>query len=328
MPASRSGASSGRPITRTDAPGSFATIAGASLLLIITAPAPAATQGLPINTPSALSLALAENAIRTGYRRIEMTLLREGDTVEETGAPSLGLDLVPLVVPYGLTSKTTLFFGIPYQWRSLEANGSRETSAGVGDAFVQIKQQILAQNYLKGTTRLALFGRSSIPTGQTERDGEPLPPPLRLGSGVVNLSGLAVLTHVNDRIGVTGMAGYTLATAASGGVRQGDRFQYGLALGYRLVPSRYRSFRDRTWVVYLEFNGTVEASATRASIALENTGGHILFVSPGLQFIPTPAVLFEATFQHPLVRELRGDQLGPDWSFGIGGRFNMYLLGR
>lgn len=292
------------------------------------APGVTRAQGLPPNTPTALTLALAENAVRSSYRHTAMVFLSNGEEVDDPVAPRLDADLVPVVIPYGITSKTTVFGGISYMWKSFEAAGDRATNNGFGDAFIFIKQQLLSRNFLRGTTRLAIFVGSSFPTGETERGGEPLPRPLRLGAGVVDLSGMAVLTHVDDRVGITGMTGYTAATASDEGVREGDRFQYGLALGYRLIPAVYESFRDKTWVAYFELNGTVEASATQASVPLEDAGGHTLFISPGLQFIPTPNLLFEATFQFPAVRELRGEQLGPDWSFAIGGRVNIYFLGR
>lgn len=298
-------------------------------LLLAATPTIAHAQGLPFNTPTALPLGLAENAVRSFYRHVEIaTLLRNGDVVNDVLDRRLGIDMVPLVVPYGVTPKITLFAGIPYVWRTFETGDTEETNNGFGDAFILIKQELLARNFRGGTTRLAIFGGSSFPTGETEDDREPLPPPLRLGAGVVDLSGMAVLTHVGGRIGITGMTGYTAATASHGGVRRGDRFQYGLALGYRLFPAVYQSISDKTWVAYLEFNGTVAAPATQGGTLLEDTGGHTVFISPGIQFIPTPNLLFEATFQVPLVRELRGEQLAPDWSLAIGGRFLMFFLGR
>jgi hypothetical protein len=298
-------------------------------VLIFGTPLVAQAQGLPFNTPTALPLALSENAVRSFYRHTEMgTLLRNRDEVSDAADRRLSVDLVPVVVPYGVTPRTTLFVGVPYLWKSFEMGGTEKTNNGFGDVFIQIKQELLKRNFRGGTTRFAVFGRSSFPTGNTERDGEPLTPSLRLGAGVVDLSGAAVLTHVDDRIGITGMTRYNVVATAHEGVRRGDRFQYGLALGYRLFPVVYESFTDKTWVAYLEFNGTVEAPATEEGTPLENTGGHTLFVSPGLQFIPTPNLLFEATIQASMVRELRGEQLGPDWSLAVGGRILMTFLDR
>ncbi len=294
-------------------------------LLLFVGLRPVYPQGLPFNTPTALPLALAENSLRPTYRHTELTLDR-GD--EPAGSPRLGIEVLQLVIPYGVTSKTTLVAGISYGWRSLEADGAKETSSGFADLFVSIKQQLLVWNFRGGTTRLAAFGGASLPTGKTEAGSSPLPLPLRLGSGAVNLSGRAVMTHANRRLGVTGMAGYAVATDSYDGVRSGDRFDYALALGYRLAPAIYGDMTDRTWVAYVELNGTAEARSTRQSVPLRDSGGHLLFFAPGLQFIPTPRLLFEAAFQLPLVRDANGEQLTADWSFAVGGRFNMYFLGR
>jgi len=298
-------------------------------VLIFGAPFVAQAQGLPFNTPTALPLALSENAVRVFVMHTAAgTLLRDGNEVSDALDRRLDVDLVPVVVPYGVTQKTTLFVGVPYFWKNFQMDGLEESSNGFGDVFIQVKQELLKQNFRGGTTRFAVFGRSSFPTGNTKRNGEPLAAPLRLGAGVVDLSGAAALTHVDNRIGITGMMRYNVAAASHEGVRRGDRFQYGLALGYRLFPVVYESFTDKTWVAYLEFNGTVEAPAAGDGTSLENSGGHTLLISPGLQFIPTPNVLFEATIQVPVVRELRGEQLGSDWSLAVGGRVLMTFLDR
>ncbi len=180
---------------------------------------------------------------------------------------------------------------------------------------------------MAGNRRLAIFAGATLPTGETEEETGRLPAPLRLGSGVVNLTGQAVYSYVDDRVGVHGAVAYTAAAASDGGVRMGDRLGYDLALGVRLFPTAYQSMGDITLAAYLEFNGTVQQPASQGGDLLENTGGHTLFVSPGLQLIPLPNWAIEASFQFPMVRELRGVQLATDWAFAIGARTVFYLLG-
>jgi len=110
---------------------------------------------------------------------------------------------------------------------------------------------------------VALFAGATLPTGETQSDSGPLPMPLRLGVGTVNLMGQAVYSYVNDRLGVHGTLGYTAATASKFGMRIGDRFGYDLALGYRLFPATYRTLHDVTMAGYLELDGMVEQPATQ-----------------------------------------------------------------
>lgn len=300
---------------------------GVSLMVMLW-PAAVVAQGMPFHTPTALPLPLAESSVRSFYRHVELGSLRDGG--REVGNPDglrVGVDAVPVIVPYGVTRRTILIAGVPYVWKTFERAENRETNNGVGDAFVVVKQELLASDFVMGNRRLAVFAGATFPTGQTREGETPLAEPLRLGAGVVNLTGQAVYSYVNDRFGAHGAVAYTAAAASHEDVRSGDRFGYDLALGYRLFPAVYQTLRDVTLASYLELNGTVAQPASRSGDPLANTGGHTLFVSPGLQLIPLPNWAIEASFQYPLVREFRGTQLGPDWSVAIGARTVFYLLG-
>ncbi len=290
--------------------------------------APLVGQGMPFYTPTALPLPLAESSIRSFYRHVELrSMLDQGREVANPDGIRVGVDMVPVVAPHGLTRRTLVVAGIPYMRKTFERSGTSQTNSGFGDAFILIKQELLAADFVAGNRRLAIFGGATFPTGETEDQAGPLPAPLRLGSGVVNLTGQAVYSYVNDRIGAHGAVAYAAAAAGNGGVRMGDRFGYDLALGLRLFPRVYQTLRDVTLGAYLEFNGAVEQPASRSGDPLTDTGGHTLFVAPGLQLIPLPNWAIEASFQLPVVRELRGVQLGPDWALAIGARTVFYLLG-
>lgn len=291
-------------------------------------PALLRAQGIPFNTPTALPLPLAESGIRTFYRHVEMGSWLDGGTeIANPDGLRVGVDAVAVIVPHSLSRRTVVFAGVPFLRKTFERAGASETNSGVGDAFLMVKQELLAADFVAGNRRLALFAGAAFPTGETEDGGTLLPPPLRLGAGVVKLTGQAVYSYVNDRMGAHGAVGYTAATGTEGDVRPGDRFAYDLALGLRLFPSVYQTLRDVTLAAYLEFNGAVEQPATRGADPLTDTGGHTLFLAPGLQLIPVPNWALETSFQVPIVRELRGVQLGPDWTVAIGVRAAFFLFG-
>ncbi|MBI4410792.1 MAG: hypothetical protein HY561_13870 [Gemmatimonadetes bacterium] len=286
------------------------------------------SQAMPFHTPTAMPLPLAEHALRAFYQRIELgSLLRDGDEIGNPEGARVSVDALPLAAPYGLTGKTTLFLGIPYLRKTFEERAGERRNSGLGDAFVLIKQELLQRDFLAGNRRLALFAGGTLPTGETGDAADPLPPALRLGAGTVTLTGFAVYSHVDDRVGVHGRLGYSGALGDRFGVRPGGRLLYDVGFGYRLLPHAYASMRDATLSAYLELNGALEGRATRDSARLPDTGGHTLFVSPGIQFIPLPNWALEASLQLPVVRELNGTQLAPDWSLAVGARTVFYLFG-
>ncbi len=295
--------------------------------LVLAAPGTAA-QGLPFVTPTALPLPLAENGIRAFYQHVEVrTLLQNGSEIANPTAMRVGVDAVPLIIPAGVTPHTVLLVVAPYLRKTFEQNGTTQTKAGLGDVTVMVRQDLLASDVVAGNRRLALFAGASVPTGATGTSASPLPPPLRLGLGSVNLTGQAVYSYVDNRFGAHGAVGYTAATGDQFGVRLGDRFTYALAFGYRVAPAVYRALSDRTVATYLEFAGTVEQPSTQGGTPRSDTGGHTLFVAPGLQLLPLQNWALEASFQVPVVRALHGTQLAPTWSLAIGARAVLYLFG-
>ncbi|MBI4539402.1 MAG: transporter [Gemmatimonadetes bacterium] len=299
-----------------------------ALLLISARPSPGRAQGMPVHMPTALPLPLTESGVRLLYQHFEMgSLLRNGRVVGNADGLRVGVDALALMVPYGVTPQTILMAGIPYVRKTVEGSGSRRTNAGLGDAFLLVKQELSARDFVAGNRRLALFAGLGLPTGETEADGDLLPVPLRLGGGTVDLTGQLVYSYVNDRTGVHGAAAYATATSAVGEVRVGDRFRYDLAFGYRIFPSVYRSLRDLSLAVYLELNGTVEAVATQRHQTLPDSGGHTVMLSPGLQLLPLPNWAIDASLQLPLLRDLHGTQLGQDWSIAVGVRTVFFPFG-
>lgn len=295
--------------------------------LVLAAPG-AAAQGLPFFTPTGLPLPLAENGIRAFYQHVEVrTLLQNGSKIANPGALRVGVDAVPLMISAGVTPHTVLMVVAPYLRKTFEQNGTSQTRSGLGDVTVMVRQDLLASDFVAGNRRLALFAGATLPTGATGSSATALPPPLRLGLGTLNLTGQAVYSYVDNRFGAHGAVGYTAATGDDFGVHAGDRFTYGLALGHRVAPAVYHTLKDRTFAAYLEFTGTVEQPSTREGAPLSDTGGHTLFVAPGLQLLPLQNWALEASFQLPIVRALHGTQLAPTWSLAIGARAVLYLFG-
>jgi hypothetical protein len=297
-------------------------------LLVAPAAATVWAQAMPFHTPTALPLPLAESSIRSFYEHRAMhTLLDNGREVANPQGLRGDVDAVPLMVPQAVTPSTILIAGIPYLHKTFGQSGTVRTNSGFGDAVLMVRQTVLAADFIKGNRRMVVFAGATLPTGETESDSGPLPVPLRLGLGTVNVLGQAAYSYVNDRLGIHGALGYAAATAAKFGVRIGDRLSYDFAFGYRLLPATYRTLHDVTVAGYLELDGTVEQPATRSGDPLANSGGHTLSLSPGLQVIPVPNWAIEGSFQLPVVRQLRGTQLGPTRSLAVGVRTVLDLVG-
>ncbi len=299
------------------------------LLLGLGAPAPSAVQAMPFHTNTALPLPLAEAGIRTFLQYTESGLAsREGEFAGGPGNPTFRISALPLMVPYAVRPGTFVMVGIPYLDKRFEQGGATQSNRGLGDVTLLVKQELMAADVVMGNRRLALFLSATLPSGETRDEGEALPVPLRLGSGTTVLKGEAVYSYVQDRVGIHGAVGYALPTGSHDGVRRGDAFSFDLGLGYRLRPGSLETLRERTLQAYLELNGTVTQPAVRDDVPLESTGGTLIYLSPGLQWIPRPNLAVEGSVQVPVSRRVRGTQLAPEWSGALGLRVLFGPFGR
>jgi len=105
----------------------------------------------------------------------------------------------------------------------------------------------------------------------------------------------------------------------------GNQFNYDLALGYRLYPAQYETYREKVVNLYLEVNGRVDGKNEVEGKTDQNSGGHTIFLSPGLQWVLLQNLLVEASVQLPIFEAFNGTQLGNQFTFSVGVRYLLPL---
>jgi len=293
-------------------------------------------QALPFHTETAITTGFEEAAARTFSAFFGREGLRRDGIGNIADPMQRDVDVFVQafgVLPYAITPQWTTRVVVPVVRKSLDftpAGGARRTYAtsGVGDILVDTKFVFFRHNRLKGTTRLGIEGGVKIPAGNTGArmpDGTVAPRPLQLGSGSWDFPVKALFTMTRDRVGLFANTGYRFNTSDDG-FEAGDVFSYDVALGLRLSPWVYRTLRDQSLMVYLELNGEVAQRDAVAGSSNPDSGGHLLFLSPDLQWIPTPWLLFEGSLQFPIVQDLNGTQLRYGTRLQIGTRFRFSVL--
>ena len=100
------------------------------------------------------------------------------------------------------------------------------------------------------------------------------------------------------------------------GTDLGDVFRYNLAGEHQLWPWKTA---DRLLLGVLEINGVYQERDWMDGTRVSDSGGHTVYLSPGLQFV-TKRFILESGAQVPVVQDLRGNQLETDISVNLGGR--------
>lgn len=303
----------------------------ALILLTLVLLAPAGAGAFPINAPNARTLF---GGFTLGSVRLRVTraaTLKEGtETISDPKDQAVTTVEEDLEVVYGATRDLTLGVTLPILEERLRFDGPvgerrTITADGVGDLALVGVYRVYREDVARGTTQFSFLGGLKLPSGATDiedpnlprltgKAGTRLPPSLQLGSGSVDgLVGLAGF-HNMDRLSFYADVQGKLTTRGAQDFRAGNTLFYDLSADYVLLP-------QRNMFLILELNGISASRAEQASRTVRDSGGQLLFVSPGLQYLPVPNLILETSVQVPIHRDLNGRQLAPDWSVVAGLRY-------
>lgn len=309
------------------------TVSIAALLLL--APLPAEAQALPFHTSTGITAGFNENAGRSFVSFLGRSgLVRDGEEIADPMAREVDAFAVPLgVIPISFSPLWTARVVVPWVDKSMgftatDGRRLRFDASGVGDALVDTKWIFYSDNRPQASTRIGLQGGVKIPLGETDArlpSGEVAPRPLQVGTGSVDVPVKLIFTDVEGRLGFHANAGWRFNTRDDG-FEVGDVFSYDAAVGFRFRPWTYQSLTDQSLVVYLELNGEVAQEDEIGGAENPDSGGHVLFLSPDLQWIPTPWLLFEGSVQIPVLQDLNGTQLEHETRVQLGTRFRFSFL--
>jgi hypothetical protein len=281
------------------------------VLSLIPVPASLA-QGPPIHT---------ETALITGFSVATRSFVQ---VIEKSGTPGeLSATMVPVMLPYQVKpNHFVLIAAIPYLDMELETqNGLTLSNNGWGDLRLIGEYNILQRDFPRLTHRAILIGGIKFPTAEDDKPG--LPPPMQLGTGSTDYTVGLVASRIGHRLGLYSDLKYTFKTEGND-YEFGDALNYDLALGYRLLPVVYETYPAKQLNLFLEFNGLYTQKDRSNGENVSDSGGHSLFLSPGIQWVPFKTALFEASVQIPLFQNLNGDQLETDYTYLIGFRWLLY----
>jgi hypothetical protein len=155
----------------------------------------------------------------------------------------------------------------------------------------------------------AVYGGIKLPIGRDDvrgdGDDERLEPSVQPGSGAVDfLLGLSYSRWLTSAVTFDASAQYTLRTA-NDGFKIGDRLDTGVAAAWRPTPGGH-SYPQL--FLFTEVSGRFLLKNHEHGEEIENSGGFVLFVSPGLRLAATEHVSLSAGVQIPTVQALNSEQ--------------------
>jgi hypothetical protein len=236
----------------------------------------------------------------------------------EGGGKELRVWTAPAIFSYALITDATLTLNVPYVNKHFETPTGTFDASGIGDISLVGKYRFYRRDLPFGRDQFAFIGGLEFPSGSTSKGpGIKAAPALQLGSGGVD--------------GIVGVAAgttrswYSIEGALRGKINSeakdfkfGNVLLYDLYLAYQTYPEWPTPPAQLNFSV--EFNGRTFADNEVEGRDL-NTGGTVLFISPGIQYIVTGNLLFETGVQIPIVNDFPSEELEPDFTVLFGFRF-------
>lgn len=223
---------------------------------------------------------------------------------------------VPVVLSYALQTDMTLALNVPYLRKRLDGpNGAQETD-GIGDVSTTWKYTFIRRDRPFGRTQAAILLGLELPTGDFDPDR---PPPLQLGSR--SLDGIigAAAGHTTAHFSIEGGIVYK-ANSEANDFRFGNTLSYDLYLAYQTYPN-FPTPELSQLNFSVELNGRTSEKNEAFGQEAPGTGGTVVFISPGIQYIVGPTLLVEAGVQIPIVRDFPDGTLEPDYRVLFGFRW-------
>ncbi len=236
----------------------------------------------------------------------------------EGGGNKLDAWTVPAIFSYAPVADASLTLTVPYVDKHFETSNQTYDAHGLGDMTLLGKYRFYRRDLPFGRDQIAVLGGLELPTGSTQKGpGIQAAPPLQLGSGSVDtIIGIAASTTRKKYSIETALRGKINSEAKD--VRFGNVLFYDLAFAYQLYPAWPKSFSQLNLLI--ELNGRTSGD-NEIGDETRPTGGTVLFVSPGIQYILNQNFLVEIGAQLPVVQDFPDQALEPGYSLLWGARY-------
>lgn len=219
---------------------------------------------------------------------------------------------------YSLSDRFSLSALIPVPRRHSEQLTSQGqlvvgNQFGLGDVAFLARSKVYIGHDIENTYILSLQAGAKLPTGATggtDSQGQLLDAHVQLGTGSTDILAGASAFAANDRLAVIVNLLGSITGKGSNGHQFGNLLNYDATLRYRFWPEEYDSPQ---FFATFSANGEIRGHEVQNGLVDPNSGGNVVYVSPGLQMFISSALIIELSYQQPILHNLYGQQLGEDY---------------
>lgn len=235
------------------------------------------------------------------------------------------LTVYSLHASYGIMDNLSAHLSIPYVVREnvRESEPPDEIhlhgdSRGIGDATARVRYRIIDLRD-RGFTSAVSFG-IKMPTGDTSErdlDGMKFAPEFQPGSGSWDFSFGIAASKSLGRLTADANLLYTVTTEGTQNTDLGDIISYNASISSRVLSG------EVGLDLIIEANGVYRQKEETAGVKDENSGGNVIFLSPGIRATAFGNLAGYLSVGFPIVEDLNGDQNDTNYRavLGVAGAF-------
>lgn len=230
------------------------------------------------------------------------------------------LQIYSLGISYGIADDITVHARIPYVYRNdiQESEPPDEVhdhgdAKGIGDAAIHVHQRFIKID--NPNFEASLLAGLKIPTGKTsdkDIEGRKFEAEFQPGSGSWDPSLGVAVTKRADALSLDANLLYTLVTEGTQDTDLGDFFNYNVALCYQTIQ------KPVLLDLIIEANGIWRQKEEVDGKKDENSGGNIVFISPGIRCTVKDRLAAYLSLGLPVLQDLNGKQNDVSYRFLFG----------
>jgi len=204
-----------------------------------------------------------------------------------------------LSVGYGLTRDFSLYIQPTYKVKEMKMPGMKQSSSGIGDTDLLARYRFRKKDREDGSCQQAFLLGVKLPTGawNIEEDGTRLMDMVQPGTGSTDYSAGLAVTHRKGNFTLDGDVIYTVTTENQKNYKFGDPLRYDLAGLYQI---------NDTYLM-LELNGRYAEKDEKSGVKTDDTGGHQIFINPGVSYHVLPNTMLMLSVQVPIYTDMNGE---------------------
>ena len=217
---------------------------------------------------------------------------------------------------YGITPEFMAMAVLPYKSGRTNDTMGAGSASGLGDIALMGRYTFVKSETADATTVMAGLAGVKFATGNTDAKGydgtTTLDSHMQPGTGSTDyLLGLSYSRSLS-RLSVSANALGTIAKEGKFGTirhRFGNALNYDVTGKYRVAPEAFEPAKPQVFAA-LGINGEVRRQEKEDGVAVADSGGNTVYLSPGLQLVLAPNWVVDLSYQHAIYHNLKGTQLG------------------